>query len=70
MDFDPLEEVAKLTEEYRDQCLWFLAPDYVPRTNEEALRTLELIERYGDRRAWQRAAELRPWLSPTSKPRS
>ena len=40
-------EINALIEEYRDRCLWFLAPRYTPTTPDEAMRTLNLIERYG-----------------------
>jgi hypothetical protein len=52
-----------LVDDYRDRCLWFLRRDYYPATTEEAGRVIEAIERHGDRAAYQRAAEIRPWLS-------
>lgn len=55
-------EINALIEEYRDRCLWFLAPRYTPTTPDEAMRTLNLIERYGDRAAYQRAERLKKWL--------
>jgi hypothetical protein len=55
-----------LIDEYRISCLWFLEPDYYPATEAEALRVLDAIERHGDRAAFQRAAQIRQWLSPTS----
>ncbi len=64
------EEIRSLVEEYRDRCLRFLQPDYTPCTAEEALRTLDLIERYGDRAAFERAEALKQWLLPNSKPES
>ncbi len=63
-------EIDVLVEEYRDRCLWFLRPDFSPTTNEEALRTLDLIERYGDRAAYQRSERLRKWLLQHSKAES
>ena len=60
------QAVDRLVEECRLSCLWFLRPDYLPVTNEERVRVLMLIERRGDRDAYQRAATLRRWLSPTS----
>ena len=61
------EQMATLVEEYRDRCLWFLRPDYSPTTPEEMRHVLELIERYGDRAAFERAEEIKAWLSPHSK---
>lgn len=68
---DPLKpEVAAalrtLIDEYRARCLWYLAPDYYPTSENEALRVLSAIERHGDRAAFQRASEIRQWLSPSS----
>ena len=65
--FDAYAEFRKLVEEYRDRSLWFLRRDYVPVTRDEILRTLELIERYGDRRGYERAEEIKTWLSHHSK---
>jgi hypothetical protein len=59
-------EVDRLVEEVRVSCLWFLRPDYRPATTAERVRILRLIERHADRAAYQRAATLRRWLSPTS----
>ena len=42
------EQLTALVEEYRDRCLWFLRPDYMPSTPEETRQVLDLIERYGD----------------------
>jgi hypothetical protein len=61
------EQVAVLVEEYRDRCLWFLRPDYLPTTPEEIRSVLELIERYGDRAGFERAEEIKTWLSLHSK---
>ena len=58
-----------LVDEYRDQCLWFLRPDFYPRTLEERLRVLDTIQRYGDRNAFLRAAEARQWLLQRSSER-
>ena len=59
-------EVRRLVDDYRSRCLWFLRRDYYPATAEEALRVMRLIERHGDRTAFQRAARIRRWLSPPS----
>lgn len=61
-----MSSVRQLVDEYRDRCLWFLRPDYYPADREEVLRTLTYIERHGDRDGYQRAAEIRRWLSPHS----
>ncbi len=61
------EEIRRLIEDYRDRCLWFLRPDYVPETTDEILRILDLIERYGDRASYERAERIRAWLSHPSK---
>lgn len=61
------EELACLIEEYRDRCLWFLRPDFTPTTTEEILRTLDRIERYGDRAAYERAEAIKRWLQAPSR---
>jgi len=60
-------EVDKLIEEYRLQCLWFAPRDYLPKSDEQRLRALGHIERYGDREAFKRSRELRDWLLLRSK---
>jgi len=62
------EKLGSLVEDYRDRCLWFLRKDFMPTTPEEILRTLDQIERYGDRAAYERAEEIRRWLQAPSKP--
>lgn len=62
--------IDDLVDEYRDQCLWFLRPDFYPRTNEERQRILDAIQRYGDREAFQKAAQARQWLLHPSSARS
>lgn len=64
------DSVAKLVEEYRTRCLWFLRPDFMPTSEEEVMRTLNLIERYGDRAGYDRAEEIKSWLLRDSKPAS
>lgn len=59
-----------LVDDYRASCLWFLRPDYYPKTSEDRLRTLTHIERHGDVAAFRRAAALRRWLSRPSSARS
>jgi hypothetical protein len=60
------DAVRRLVDEYRDRCLWFLRVDYYPEGPEAILRTLDYIERHGDRQAYVRAAEIRRWLSRRS----
>jgi hypothetical protein len=64
------DAVDRLVDEYRSRCLWFLRSEYYPTTDTERLQVLEYIERYGDREAFRRAAEIRRWLSRTSSARS
>ncbi len=59
-------ELDQLVEDYRMRCLWFLRPDYRPRTSEEALSVLRHIENHGDRAAFLRVAAIRQWLSRPS----
>jgi hypothetical protein len=63
---DPRGVVNALVDEYRTRCLWFLRSDYYPTTHEERLQVLGYIERYGDATAYQRASNLRLWLSQHS----
>ena len=65
-----LADVRALVDRYRARCLWFLEPDYYPRSRNEVLRVLDYLERYGDREAFSAAASVRQWLSPTSNDRS
>jgi hypothetical protein len=39
----------------------------MPTTTQQILRTLELIERHGDRTAYERAEEIKRWLQADSK---
>jgi hypothetical protein len=59
-------EIDRLVDEYRTRCLWFLRADYYPRNPAEVLRVLRQIEGHGDQQAFQRAAEIRAWLSRNS----
>lgn len=61
-----MAKIDRLIDENRLRCLWFLRVDYYPATDDERLRVLEYIERYGDRDAYRRATELRRWLLPPS----
>ena len=64
------EEVTRLIVENRDQCLWFLAPDFQPTNRDSAVRALRYIERYGGKAAFERARELRIWLQQPSSSNS
>lgn len=64
------QEVRHLVDEYRSRCLWFLRPDYYPLDDEDRLRILGYVERYGDLAAFKRAGRVRLWLSQTSSARS
>jgi hypothetical protein len=59
---DTRKQALELIEEYRDRCLWFLRPDYVPDNAEELRSVLSLIERYGDQEGYRRAEELKACL--------
>jgi hypothetical protein len=63
-------EIDELVEGYRSRCLWFLRPDFRPRTNAEILSVLGHIEAHGDRAAFQRVAAIRQWFSRHSSERS
>jgi hypothetical protein len=61
-----IHAVHSLVDEYRTITLWSLRDDYYPETDAQILRTLDRIERHGDRRAFQESARLRQWLSRVS----
>jgi hypothetical protein len=63
---DVTARINHLIDEYRIRCLWFMRLDYFPTTDAERARLLEYIERHGDREGFQRARELRRWLSQHS----
>ena len=46
---DGRKEAARLVDDHRDRYLWFLRPDFVPTTAGEIPRTLDQVERGGDR---------------------
>ena len=66
LDTQTAAALRRLVDDYRTRCLWFLEPAFYPATRAEALRVLAAIERHGDRAAFQRSAEIRQWLSPSS----
>jgi uncharacterized protein (DUF3820 family) len=61
-----MRAVQKLTDDHRQQCLWFLREDFYPATTAEALRILEQIERHGDLEAFRKVAPLKQWLLQNS----
>ena len=58
--------IDELVDEYRSQCLWFVRSDFYPKTADQSMRVLKYIERYGDRAAYRKAAEVRRWLLRSS----
>jgi hypothetical protein len=61
-----MDRIRELVDEHRATCLWYLREDWLPRTESEALQALDAIARNGDLSAFQKAAELRTWLSRAS----
>jgi len=59
-------ELDRLVDEYRSRCLWFLKQDHYPRTAAAIANVLRQIEIHGDLSAFQRAADIRRWLSRDS----
>jgi hypothetical protein len=61
------EDIARAVDALVDECrsvaLWFLRPDYYPRTDVERRRVLESIQKHGDVEVFKRAARLQEWLS-------
>ncbi|HXV61846.1 MAG TPA: hypothetical protein VEK15_14210 [Vicinamibacteria bacterium] len=58
--------IDALVNDYRDRCLWFLRPDFYPKTLDQKLRVLKYIRRYGDKTACRRAADAKRWLLQSS----
>lgn len=58
--------IDALVNDYRDRCLWFLRPDFYPKTLDQKLRVLKYIRRYGDKTAYRRAADAKRWLLQSS----
>lgn len=65
-----MEALHRLVDEQRARCLWFLRSDYYPRSPAEGMRVLDAIQKNGDRAAFQAAARIRSWLSPSFKDES
>jgi hypothetical protein len=59
-------EVDALVDECRVECLWYLRPDYYPRTDPERQQVLEAIQERGSRDVFRRAGTLKAWLSQHS----
>lgn len=57
-----IEKIDEMVEENRAECLWFLREDFLPIDDRMRLRALEYIQRYGNRGAALKAAELTRWL--------
>ncbi|HPQ41251.1 MAG TPA: hypothetical protein PLV45_12840, partial [bacterium] len=57
------DEIRALVDTQRDRCLWFLRRDYYPETPDDILRVLDAVCRHGDLAAFQKAKELKQWLS-------
>lgn len=70
MDIEVRERIERLVAGCRDQCLWFLRPDYCPTDPQEMRRVLEYIRRHGDRDSFRAASQLMQWLSLTSNGQS
>jgi hypothetical protein len=60
---DVAREVDALVDECRAVALWYLRPNYYPRTDVERLRVLDSIEKHADVAVFKRAARLKQWLS-------
>ena len=63
---DVVLAVDELVGRYLIQCLWFLRRDYYPTTDDDRLRVLGYLEKYGDLEAFRLAAAIKPCLSPPS----
>lgn len=55
--------VDALVDEWRTRCLWYLRPDYYPRSDEERLNVITAIQERSDLATFRRAGVLRSWLS-------
>jgi hypothetical protein len=55
--------IDALVDECRSVALWFLKPDYYPRTDDERRRVLYAIQKHADVEIYKRAARLQEWLS-------
>ena len=71
-DAEPSLEAAidRLVDECRSQCLWYVRPDYYPRTDGERLEILGAIQERSTLAVFQRAGALKAWLSRPSSDES
>ena len=60
---DLARAIDALVDECRSDALWFLKPDYYPRTDDERRRVLYEIQKHADVERYQRAARFQRWLS-------
>ncbi len=60
---DLARAVDALVDECRSVALWFLRPDYYPRSDDERRRVLRDIQKHADLAIYKRAARLERWLS-------
>ncbi len=67
---DLVRAIDALVDECRVECLWYLRPDYHPRTDVERLQILEAIQARADRDVFMRAGRLKEWLSRLSSAES
>lgn len=58
--------VDALVDECRVSCLWYVAADYYPVSDEERWNVLDLIQQHADLATFKRAGELKRWLSRPS----
>jgi hypothetical protein len=60
---DLARAIDALVDECRSDALWFLRPDYYPKTDDERRRVLYEIQKHADVERYQRAARFQQWLS-------
>jgi len=58
--------IDALVDACRVRCLWYMRPDYYPRTDPERLAVLDAIQARCDTATFRRAGALRTWLSQPS----
>jgi hypothetical protein len=61
------EDLVRAIDAFVDECrtvaLWYLRPDYYPRTDDERRQVLHEIQKHADLERYKRAARLQQWLS-------
>ena len=65
-DSSLFDEINKLVEAHRTECLWFMRKDYFPTTNPERLTVLRYLATYGDRATFVKARYFRDCLLQNS----